>query len=310
MTTANKALNQPAYNSISWDTPLNNNFGYLDAALGSTATVSNTTAYTLVAAEYQCMRLLFNGSLAADLTISIPSGVGGFWIVTNSTTDLSSSAIKYLTINTTAGGSLGVTPPRGSSVVIYSDGTHVGYVEGTAPIPASSTTSGSAAVIPGTVISFAGSSAPTGYLTCDGSAVSRSTYASLFAAIGTTWGAGNSTTTFNIPDLRGYFLRGSGTSAIDPDSPRAVGSAQAESYLNHSHTATDSGHTHAFSTTSGSFFWGSDGTFGGTYGQGGGQLFYRSATATGNANITVATSTTGGAETRPDNVAVLYCIKF
>jgi microcystin-dependent protein len=314
MTTANKALNQPAYNSSAWDTPLNNNFGYLDAALGNTATISNTTAYTLVASEYQCMRLLFNGSLAADLTISIPSGVGGFWIVTNSTTDLSTSAIKYLTINTTASGSLGITPPRGSSVVIYSDGTHVGYVEGTAPVPASSITSGSALVIPGTVINFAGSTAPTGYLTCDGSAISRSTYASLFAAIGTTWGAGNSTTTFNIPDLRGYFLRGSGTSARDPDSPRAVGSAQTEAYLNHSHTATDSGHTHGSAVTSpasGGFVSPNNGTQGAfiTAGQGGGTLYYSTLSGTGNAAITVATSTTGGAETRPDNVAVLYCIK-
>lgn len=303
MTTQNKGLNQPAYNSSAWDTPLNNNFGYLDAALGNTAIISNTTAYTLVASEYQCMRLLFNGSLAADLTISLPGGVGGFWIVTNSTTDLSSSAIKYLTINTTTGGSLGVTPPRGSSVVIYSDGTHVGYVEGTAPIPASSTTSGSALVIPGTVISFAGSTSPTGYLTCDGSAISRSTYASLFAAIGTTWGSGNGTTTFNVPDLRGYFLRGSGTSSRDPDSPRAVGSAQTEAYLNHTHPVSDPGHSHGITL---------QGMNGGSSG-----VFYTvlpPATAVQNTisaltGLTVSTSTTGGNETRPDNVAVLYCIK-
>ncbi len=55
----------------------------------------------------------------------------------------------------------------------------------------------------GTIKAFAGPSAPTGYLLCDGSAVSRSTYARLFAAIGTTWGAGDGSTTFNVPDLRG-----------------------------------------------------------------------------------------------------------
>lgn len=298
MTTQNKSLNQPAYNSSAWDTPLNNNFGYLDAALGNTATISNTSAYTLVSSEYQCMRLLFNGSLAADLTISLPGGVGGFWVVTNSTTDLSSAAVKYLTINTTTGGSLGVTPPRGSSVVIYSDGTHVGYVEGTAPIPASSITSGSALVIPGTVISFAGATSPIGYLTCDGSAISRSTYASLFAAIGTTWGSGNGTTTFNIPDLRGYFLRGSGTSARDPDSPRAVGSAQTEMFLSHTHT--DSGHTHTYApsfTTSPIAGAGSAYNLPSAYPSG--------TTNTGYANIQAS----GGNETRPDNVAVLYCIK-
>lgn len=50
---------------------------------------------------------------------------------------------------------------------------------------------------------YGGSSAPTGYLWCDGAAVSRSTYAALFAIVGTTFGAGNGSTTFNVPDLRG-----------------------------------------------------------------------------------------------------------
>lgn len=298
MTTANKALNEPAYNSATWNVPLNNNFGYIDAALGNTATISNTSAYTLVASEYQCMRLLFNGSLATDLTVSIPSGVGGFWIVANSTTDLSPAAIKYLTINTTAAGSLGVTPPRGSSVVIYSDGTHVGYVAGTSPIPASSTISGSALVIPGTIISFAGSTVPIGYYLCNGDAISRSAYSSLFAAIGTTWGSGNGTTTFNVPSLSGYFLRGSGTSSIDPDSPRAVGSAQTEMFLSHTHT--DSGHTHTYDRPNTSSQ--ATGGSGSNYFNGG---FASTASGTGVANIQAA----GGNETRPDNVAVLYCIK-
>ena len=55
----------------------------------------------------------------------------------------------------------------------------------------------------GTVSMFAGSSAPTGYLLCDGSAVSRTTYANLFTAISTTYGSGDGSTTFNVPDLRG-----------------------------------------------------------------------------------------------------------
>lgn len=54
----------------------------------------------------------------------------------------------------------------------------------------------------GLVSMFAGSTAPTGWLMCDGTAVSRSTYAGLFAAIGVTYGAGNGSTTFNLPDLR------------------------------------------------------------------------------------------------------------
>jgi microcystin-dependent protein len=58
-------------------------------------------------------------------------------------------------------------------------------------------------VPPGSMIDYGGSSTPTGWLLCDGSAVSRATYAALFTAISTTWGAGNGTTTFNVPDFRG-----------------------------------------------------------------------------------------------------------
>jgi microcystin-dependent protein len=60
----------------------------------------------------------------------------------------------------------------------------------------------------GSLMAYAASTAPTGWLLCDGSAVSRTTYATLFAAISTTWGTGDGSTTFNVPDLRGQFLRG------------------------------------------------------------------------------------------------------
>lgn len=60
----------------------------------------------------------------------------------------------------------------------------------------------------GAVLPFAAATAPTGYLLCDGTAVSRTTYATLFALIGVTHGTGNGTTTFNLPDYRGRFLRG------------------------------------------------------------------------------------------------------
>lgn len=63
----------------------------------------------------------------------------------------------------------------------------------------------------GTVIAFAGNSAPHGYLICNGAAVSRTTYAKLFAVIGTTYGAGNGSTTFNLPNLTNRFIMGSGT---------------------------------------------------------------------------------------------------
>jgi len=63
----------------------------------------------------------------------------------------------------------------------------------------------------GSLIDFAGSVAPTGWLLCDGAAVSRTTYSSLFAVIGVTWGVGDAATTFNVPDLRGRGTIGSGS---------------------------------------------------------------------------------------------------
>lgn len=88
---------------------------------------------------------------------------------------------------------------------------------------------GNAAGVPsGTIVPYAGETIPQGWLLCDGSAVSRTEYANLYAAIKTAWGHGDNATTFNLPDLRGMFLRGvsrdSGTNT-DADSriPRKEG---------------------------------------------------------------------------------------
>ena len=63
----------------------------------------------------------------------------------------------------------------------------------------------------GTIVPHGSSTAPSGFLSCDGSAVSRSTYADLYAVIGTTWGSGDGSSTFNLPDLRAAMIRGTGT---------------------------------------------------------------------------------------------------
>ena len=303
MTTANKALNQPAYNSPSWDAPLNSNFGYIDAALGSTATISNTSNYTLVTSEYQCMRLYINGSLASPLTLSIPSGVGGFWFVIDATTDVSPSAPTYVTVKSTAGGSTGIVLPRYVNTIIFSNGSEVYFAQQNN-------------VLAGTIIQFAGSLAPYGYVSCEGQALSRSYFATLFAAIGTTWGAGNGTTTFNIPDLRGMFLRGTGTNATGSSAGAAgpaVGGYAADTYLNHSHTITDPGHAHSASGGASAGALVSVGGSTGTafnYGSGTGVFYYNTTTGASNTNIAVNNSTTGGTETKPKNYGILYCIKY
>lgn len=97
---------------------------------------------------------------------------------------------------------------------------------------ASTTLAGSAALLmpTGVVLPFAGSSAPSGWLACDGTAISRTTYATLFAAISTSYGVGDGSTTFNLPDFRGRFPRFNdamfGGTAASRDTGRVHGSAQ------------------------------------------------------------------------------------
>jgi microcystin-dependent protein len=79
----------------------------------------------------------------------------------------------------------------------------------------------------GSVISYAGSTAPTGWIICDGSAVSRTDYSSLFAAIGTSFGSGDGSTTFNVPDLRGRTPYGKGTNTDNDALGESDGVAEA-----------------------------------------------------------------------------------
>lgn len=96
------------------------------------------------------------------------------------------------------------------------------------------------------VAAFAGASAPGGWLLCDGSAVSRATYAALFAVIGTTYGAGNGSTTFNVPDLRGRAIYG-----VGPGTPGVASLGATEGQGNvalrgphHGHSISDPTHSH------------------------------------------------------------------
>ena len=96
----------------------------------------------------------------------------------------------------------------------------------------------------GAVLYFAGQTAPAGWLKANGAAVSRTTYAALFAAIGTTYGAGDGSTTFNLPDLRGEFMRG-WDDGRGIDHGRVLGSAQGDAIRNITGSldvGTNSGH--------------------------------------------------------------------
>lgn len=86
-------------------------------------------------------------------------------------------------------------------------------------------TLGVESVAPGGVIYYAASTAPAGWLECNGAAISRTAYANLFAVVGTTFGAGDGSTTFNLPDLRGEFIRG-WDDGRGVDAGRSLGSTQ------------------------------------------------------------------------------------
>jgi microcystin-dependent protein len=143
------------------------------------------------------------------------------------------------------------------------------------------------AVIPaGAIMPFAMNSNPTGWLACNGNDVSRSTYAALFSAISTTYGSGDGSTTFTLPDLRGYFVRGAGTNA-DGTASGAFGENQVDEFKSHVH-ATLMGQGNGVSS--------------GCY-SGGAQTAFSNDCGTRN------TTSNGGDETRPRNIAMLYCIK-
>jgi microcystin-dependent protein len=192
----------------------------------------------------------------------------------------------------------------------------------------------------GTVTAFAGTVAPSGWVLCNGGLYGRtsgdpSPQPNLFDVIGTTYGVGDSLTTFAVPDLRGMFVRGFDNGrGIDP--LRAFGSQQADAFKSHNHSGNtglfNATHTHAFSGTtgvdspdhthtvqpsnSGTGGLGVDGNTGGIYTgvrTGGASTrhthTYSGTTSSGGTNHSHTIASDGQTETRPVNVAMNYIIK-
>ena len=128
----------------------------------------------------------------------------------------------------------------------------------------------------GMVAPFAMNSVPEGWLHCDGSAVSRDTYSLLYSKVGDTYGVGDGSTTFNLPDLQDEFVRGSSDTL-------PVGTKQNDAFKSHNHSSKG----YSLAPVAG--------------GQHGAYTAYGNLTAS-------YISTEGGTETRPRNVAMLYCI--
>ena len=192
-----------------------------------------------------------------------------------------------------------VTPTKlnelSQSTVALTAGTIVDAdVSASAAIAASKlSTAAQQALLPaGAVMPFAMLTPPQGWLAANGVAYSRSTYATLFAAIGTTFGSGDGSTTFNLPDLRGIFVRGAYDQTIGGVNYNGTFAAKQGDALQ--------GHEHEMGQTlrcSGGTAWA-----GGPFGLQ--SSSHSTIEKTGFGTPRTAT------ETRPANIALLYCIKF
>ena len=174
-------------------------------------------------------------------------------------------------------------------------------------VVADSIASGAVAGIdPGTIAAFGRTSAPSGWLKCNGAAVSRTTYSALYAQIGTSFGSGNGSTTFNVPDLRGVWVRGlddgrgkdSGRSlsnSVQADGIPRMRGAFSDNHGNSRMSINDvSGFTNPF------------------VGDGSSSWRTRIEAVSGNfARIQLDSSRiiTATPDVRPENIALLYCIK-
>lgn len=162
---------------------------------------------------------------------------------------------------------------------------------------------------PGFIGTFASEKIPSGWLLCDGKEYSRKNYANLFAVLGETWGKGDGKTTFNVPDLRGMFLRGL-DSGKEIDKGRLLGSRQEESFKSHTHEGkTDSTgkHQHSYPTIKNDILRYEREDY-----QGYVAVVYKTDTLTepaGEHEHKVLLQKTGGDETRPVNMAVVYAVK-
>jgi microcystin-dependent protein len=224
------------------------------------------------------------------------------------------------------------------SIGFQSDNTAGFYRKNTGETAVVGSLTGQGPVPIGTVIMHAAAAAPAGYLSCDGQAVSRATYPGLFTAIGTLWGPGDGSTTFNVPDLRDRFPRHAGTAA------GTVGTKQADQNKTHTHTGSgttgneSANHTHPFSGTTGNdspdhthsslSYMGGAGNAGGAPGgfPGGltdvttgastrhqhpfsGTTGIESAVHTHPFSFTTSNGSADGAETRPLAATLLFCIR-
>ena len=211
----------------------------------------------------------------------------------------------------TARAGIKIGPSAGVAATIFADGSinTSGIITATTFHGSGANLTGVVSIPTGMIAPFAMSSPPTGWLECNGATISRSTYATLFAAIGTTYGAGDGSSTFVLPDLRATFIRGFDNSR-GVDSGRAFGSFQDQGLPAMKGRVQDS-HGQAAMNSS------QEGSFTNVFTNGGGQSTYRSALQVANTSYkyvlfdstnVIPDASAGGL--RPKNLALMYMIKI
>lgn len=196
-TLPNKSLQDPAYNSTAWNVPLNSNFTNIDVAFGQVqafnlagvsgiVNVSGSVyagPYPANTASYipSIWSILGGGVPAGNVNLQLPTGVGGRFLV------YCPSSFTHSIEVSSAGAGLTINITQGGTTDFFCDGVNV-------------LATNNSSVLPGTLIAYAGLTAPSGYLLCYGQSLSTTTYANLFGVIGYTYGGSGGS--FNVPDLR------------------------------------------------------------------------------------------------------------
>lgn len=223
MPTTNKVLNQPAIGSTGWGTPLNDNFGYIDGAFGGVTNINVTgvtaTPVVLSAAQYRNLIIKFSGTLTANVTYQLPSGIGGKWVLKNSAT-----GAFTITFASLGGGTSFVANAGFANAV--SDGVN--------------TAGNFDSIASGVITMWSGSivSVPSGWFLCDGTNGTPDLRDRFIVGAGSTYAVaatgGAATVTLTLAET--------------PIHDHTYGTISSGSAGLHSHGINDPGHTHIYNT--------------------------------------------------------------
>lgn len=294
-------LQETGGNNNNWGVLLNQGLQKIEDAIAGVSAIATTGGSVTLSDDQARPGVLFiQGILTSAAIINVPERYKS-WLVVNATSGAFDVSVKCVSEPS------GYFVDRGSPELLWCNGTTVNIV-------------GSAGQVPvGTILNHGGSTVPANYLEADGTTISRTTYGRLFAKIGTAWGVGDGTTTFNKPTASNRYPRGRTTGLavgtlqdFDTGSHTHAGSAAAVG--DHIHTIAGVGdHNHGvIGATSGT---GGGGGAGFADGPNGVPTTYAGAHThgmygAGAHSHTIYIGYTGGAETRPYTYVTLPIVRY